>query len=203
MTLCSAKCKNGKSCSYKSKKDGLCLIHVKNIKPCEECSICLSSELNNSIKLNCNHIFHANCVTTWFDSGNFSCPVCRQEVSTEILKLYNINYINKYLRDAEMKLFSETFENDIIPERLMKCYAVLSVLMMQEFSLRKSIIDYLTKRVKNPIEYINELNIEINKIENIKDNLPKLLPTKNNTITNCGEYLNNIMTDIDTIISWN
>ena len=47
----------------------------------ETCTICRENFENNSIvrKLNCNHIFHLNCIDTWFES-NIRCPVCRNDL---------------------------------------------------------------------------------------------------------------------------
>jgi hypothetical protein len=48
-----------------------------------ECSICHISIINNEIcrKINtCNHIFHQNCIDTWFNRHN-TCPICRTIIS--------------------------------------------------------------------------------------------------------------------------
>tara|TARA_E500000178_G_scaffold320819_1_gene344223 strand:- start:327 stop:647 length:321 start_codon:yes stop_codon:yes gene_type:complete len=44
-----------------------------------ECSICLDSDENEKIKLECDHSFHKNCLEEWYiKSKNKNCPVCRQ-----------------------------------------------------------------------------------------------------------------------------
>ena len=43
------------------------------------CSICLEEYDNDNIisKLNCNHIFHKECIKEWFQKNN-NCPNCRK-----------------------------------------------------------------------------------------------------------------------------
>lgn len=44
------------------------------------CTICLESvELRHEIRelCNCNHVFHRECLDTWIDEGQVSCPLCR------------------------------------------------------------------------------------------------------------------------------
>ena len=49
--------------------------------PYESCTICRERFDDNSIvrKLSCGHIFHINCIDTWFES-NITCPVCRADL---------------------------------------------------------------------------------------------------------------------------
>lgn len=45
----------------------------------EACSVCLGSIQDGiSLEMICKHKFHKNCITTWIDTNNFSCPVCRK-----------------------------------------------------------------------------------------------------------------------------
>ena len=45
----------------------------------ETCTICRENFENNSIvrKLNCNHIFHLNCIDQWLAKKK-TCPYCRK-----------------------------------------------------------------------------------------------------------------------------
>ena len=45
------------------------------------CSICLEDfKINDEyIKLNCNHIFHYDCINKWFKHSNL-CPICRSKI---------------------------------------------------------------------------------------------------------------------------
>ena len=74
--------------------------------------------------------------------------------------------------------------------------------MIQEYSLRKSIIEYLQKRVKDPEDQIKKLRDELKNIETKQLNLIKLLPTKSNTFKNCGEHLHNTMTTVNALLNW-
>lgn len=49
-----------------------------NIHNNEECSICLDYFNNDKkiIKLNCDHIFHTECIKLWIENNN-TCPLCR------------------------------------------------------------------------------------------------------------------------------
>ena len=50
----------------------------------KECSICQTTfekELKG-LKLECNHIFHKDCILGWFKQKN-TCPICRSEFLTE------------------------------------------------------------------------------------------------------------------------
>lgn len=59
----------------------------------EECSICLNliyhddlteENQNQNHKTDCNHIFHNNCIKQWYNISNgISCPLCRNNKSTE------------------------------------------------------------------------------------------------------------------------
>jgi hypothetical protein len=49
----------------------------------ESCAICLSDfeSSDNVIKINCGHIFHADCIQRWADQGARPvCPVCRSQL---------------------------------------------------------------------------------------------------------------------------
>tara|TARA_A100001015_G_C15003490_1_gene719619 strand:- start:337 stop:816 length:480 start_codon:yes stop_codon:yes gene_type:complete len=41
------------------------------------CSICLENLEKNLVQLKCGHIFHKNCIDTWYKSQKNTCPICR------------------------------------------------------------------------------------------------------------------------------
>lgn len=66
--------KTGKSIKYSN-----IMIHFKN-KGKKICSICYDeSNVNKKclIKTQCNHFFHAECITKWCNISN-DCPICRK-----------------------------------------------------------------------------------------------------------------------------
>ena len=52
-----------------------------NELPDESCSVCLEDfkEGDTIKKLNCNHIFHKDCLEPWLNENN-NCPMCRQNI---------------------------------------------------------------------------------------------------------------------------
>uniref|UniRef100_A0A803NBJ8 RING-type E3 ubiquitin transferase n=1 Tax=Chenopodium quinoa TaxID=63459 RepID=A0A803NBJ8_CHEQI len=54
-----------------------------------ECSVCLSilEEDQHVRRLpNCSHVFHMSCIDQWL-SGQATCPICRSEVSPQLIPL--------------------------------------------------------------------------------------------------------------------
>jgi hypothetical protein len=53
---------------------------------CNDCMVCLCpmNELDHTVITNCGHIFHTECISTWYDStkqtNKFNCPACRQSL---------------------------------------------------------------------------------------------------------------------------
>ena len=53
--------------------DKTCTICVDEI-----CSICFDKYSNGVIKLQCNHVFHEECIKKWFTTRS-TCPLCRRD----------------------------------------------------------------------------------------------------------------------------
>lgn len=58
---------------------GYSLIKEVNIQASEDCAICKDIIEIIALELPCNHIFHKNCIETWFLSRS-SCPNCRKNI---------------------------------------------------------------------------------------------------------------------------
>ena len=50
------------------------------LKDEKDCIICLLQfmEGNDIILLNCNHIYHSNCLKIWLSMRNMVCPTCKR-----------------------------------------------------------------------------------------------------------------------------
>ena len=44
------------------------------------CSICLEEEKESIVKLNCDHLFHKDCIKGWL-KRDMSCPNCRSNIT--------------------------------------------------------------------------------------------------------------------------
>jgi hypothetical protein len=60
-------------------------IRTKN----QECHICIEYfKDNDDIRLiNCNHLFHKNCIDMWLSKSSYKCPLCREPVYKESTKV--------------------------------------------------------------------------------------------------------------------
>ena len=73
--------KNNNSLRENINIDSLNTLVVCDELPENNCSICLDEFKNEDIlkKLNCNHIFHKDCLEPWINNNNLNCPLCRRE----------------------------------------------------------------------------------------------------------------------------
>ena len=94
----------------KENKELLCLDDFENYPKFvnyeeEVCSICLDNidKSKCSIKTNCNHLFHLECLTQSHKIFKYTCPNCRQQSNKVI-----IHKVNIYVLHGEVKneLFS-------------------------------------------------------------------------------------------------
>mmetsp|Transcript_67847 Transcript_67847/g.146297 ORF Transcript_67847/g.146297 Transcript_67847/m.146297 type:complete len:117 (+) Transcript_67847:605-955(+) len=70
----------------------------KKNKVRENCSICMS-ELSHSLKLDCGHKFHKECIKSWFKFNKSNCPNCR------------VDYSDNIYQEGKMEAIKEDFEN--------------------------------------------------------------------------------------------
>jgi len=49
------------------------------------CVICLDEVIEDKLVLNCSHVFHGNCISSWFHLGHRNvrrkCPVCKERIT--------------------------------------------------------------------------------------------------------------------------
>ena len=60
---------------------------INTLVVCDElpdnvCSVCLEEFKEDDIlkKLNCEHIFHKDCLEPWLNNNNRNCPLCRTDI---------------------------------------------------------------------------------------------------------------------------
>ena len=122
------------------------------------CPICLENISENIIKTNCSHLYCKSCFYDFLDRGNFSCPMCRENI-----KSYNDGenlwrLIIKETNDIADRniILSRVAEELLRANRKMKCilwFGLLSFLCYREY-----IITLFTVAEQNYIECENNLN---------------------------------------------
>ena len=105
----------------------------------KQCSICLSllfypeESSNNKMvlcsKLNCNHMFHKNCIE---QVSNKKCPECRKQ-----FQIYDVKNINKSL---EIAIRNDAFDYNEINEELRLTF-VNEVLKLKDYPYHKSVFE--------------------------------------------------------------
>ena len=101
-----------------------------------ECSICLTNDIEEHTKYttNCYHNYCKDCLDSWFDRGNQSCPLCRQPIQ------YYIYLDNRY------RLVFYNHSQEIVPRPpyiMMKKRICISSIIILGVLLQLCIIYYL------------------------------------------------------------
>jgi len=52
---------------------------IDDKKDCIIC-LCIFTEENDIISLNCNHTYHSNCLKIWLSLRNKICPTCKRNI---------------------------------------------------------------------------------------------------------------------------
>ena len=133
-----------------------------------DCAICQESffEYGPTHKLECGHEFHANCIVSWFRSGQKSCPICRDEVDNTITN--DMNYLKRLTK-------------------MRSCPAFIKDALVDYNEMKNEI-----KQLKHEVALF-EVNAE-GKYHVIKDNikaLKKKLTSKKSMLKNAKENLLN------------
>lgn len=63
--------------------EDLCLGEINASSPEQECPICLETMLpGDAVRiLPCRHILHTECINGWFEQAQYTCPMCKMELS--------------------------------------------------------------------------------------------------------------------------
>ena len=145
---------------------GITLKIEKHFNDEEICGICLNKwDLRNNdiIKLSCNHYFHKECITTWFDCSK-SCPICRcphdscftaeRELALDTIT-NEANIITK--KNEEVLNIVDNSENAIIAVvthvlpfsvESIQNYTISSILA-KDFTICSVISEYLYNKIKS------------------------------------------------------
>jgi hypothetical protein len=59
---------------------------IKKLDVESNCSICLDEMCENLIKLECNHMYHKECLKKWVMNSSTKCCICRFDIRDTILK---------------------------------------------------------------------------------------------------------------------
>lgn len=117
-----------------------------------ECPICYNTFTEFKIKLKCSHILCLSCITSWM-LNKPNCPICRT-----VLKVIEVKTI---LRLEEWKLYANTGENIITPEKNNALYSIgycLKKGIVLEKNIEKSIIWFEKACKFNDINSLTELS---------------------------------------------
>ena len=86
MPRCVHKTQEGRVCKNKCCNSlDVCNVHTK------DCSVCLTKCTQGEVTtLNCGHMYHRECINTWF-CGHNTCPMCRKVVKRSKIPIH-VNY---------------------------------------------------------------------------------------------------------------
>ena len=93
-----------------------CRLHcVGNLKTCHvhapECSVCLEKNGLSSRTLPCGHVFHGQCIGTWYTNDR-RCPMCRHYDKPKLVKIfYEVGLERSADKEAIMVFLPDTLRH--------------------------------------------------------------------------------------------
>ena len=80
----------------------------------EQCAICFNNMTEETIcTTNCNHSYCKQCLDTWFDRGEKSCPICRTNIQYLTHKSENIRIIfNRLQQDNVINISNDNNDHN-------------------------------------------------------------------------------------------
>lgn len=87
---CKRLCKVGDKCWQHGDSPHTCAICLETVGRCKKFS------------LNCNHVFHKQCLSRWIHKGNDTCPLCRGELSGYELCLLGVKNSVRKISDNDI-----------------------------------------------------------------------------------------------------
>ena len=120
------------------------------------CSICWSTlffpeETNKMVhccKLECEHMFHINCISQSINSNHLNCPECRNPIL--INKIKNLN------RSLELAIRDDAFNHNEVDESLREHF-INSGLKVDDYPYHKLVFERWLHEVKSEAKDANEI----------------------------------------------
>lgn len=89
----------------------------------DKCAICHEELINETYKLpECNHIFHTNCIMTWFraPTGNNKCPLCNNSGINNLKDLDNLHWSHRHIAEQNYKRVRASSRRKDCPKHIKK-----------------------------------------------------------------------------------
>lgn len=162
---------------------------------CQEiCCIC-QDILDNGEQIyelpECNHMYHTNCIMTWFRAQNIACPYCANPGTLNEKPTPRRSYgyyggYNNALRLMETnryKMIIKILNKKDVPKDLKKLHATLKTSLSIYTNLRKDISEF-KKNVKKQLTYENAIKQTESQLRKIRTLGLKI----NKTVQNIIDY---------------
>lgn len=140
----------------------------------QSCPICLSNMDDEKLiyKLDCNHVFHTDCIMQWFRKSDGQCPCCLDNPYNndgEKLKRFYLGYWNQAYINQRCSSLRKLLRKNDCPHRLIKNFS----------SLKKK--EEELKEIQRDKKYIIS-NQEYKSVVEKKRQLDRKIYNKKNTI---------------------
>jgi G3E family GTPase len=124
----------------------------------EICAICHENLESDTYTLpECNHMFHTNCIMTWFRSPNSPsrCPLCNNNGINKIRDLDNLHWSERQRAEENYKRVRASSRRKDCPKRILKMIEKLKKLEKQQKDRYKGFKEF--KISKQPDLTVNEI----------------------------------------------
>ena len=124
----------------------------------EICSICHEDLSNELFTLpECNHIFHTNCIITWFraPTGNNKCPLCNNSGINKLSDLDNLHWSERRKAEANYKKVRASSRRKDCPKHILKMIKTLKKSEKQQKDRGKNFKEF--KKSKQPDLTVHEI----------------------------------------------
>jgi len=120
-----------------------------------ECCICMEYINNGGHTTTCNHTFHRNCLTNWYNLGCVNCPLCRCSQNIDNYESTNYDeYINLRRDNSRYNLYDN-----------------LRNIIDNNNNYDDDIINYIYQEINDIFDNPNNENIDNNMNDNERNNI--------------------------------